>query len=143
MTLTIISELAEKDLDKHTFSRAIEVLSRIVLPKEITGEMIERYFRKALRTGAWSSLPQESRALIYILRRWKGRIKSHTLKSILKNIFLKIELSTFRGKALLYGIIQAMKNPIYKLGELLQNTKRILTLGIFYLNNSLTYRIYG
>lgn len=122
---------------------AMDILSRIVLPREITGEAIEKYLRKALRTRAWRSLSPESRALMYILRNWRGRIKSYILRSILKNLFLQIELFTLRGRALLFGIIQIMKNPIYELGEVLQDAKRLLTPGIFYLNNPFTYRIYG
>ncbi|RLG79468.1 MAG: hypothetical protein DRO13_06010 [Thermoprotei archaeon] len=70
-------------------------------------------------------------------------IKSPTLKSILYKIFLEIELYTLRGKALFYGIILAMKNTIYKLQEVLKDYSKLLTLGIFYLNNPPMYRIYG
>lgn len=143
LLFTHITEVVEKGLDEHMLFEAMDILSRIVLPREITGEAIEKYLRKALRTRAWRRLSPESRALMYILRNWRGRIESYILRSILKNLFLQIELFTLRGRALLFGIIQIMKNPIYELGEVLQDTKRLLTLGIFYLNNPFTYRIYG
>ncbi len=137
-----MAELAEKGLEQPVASRARELLAKMILPKRVTGEVIGKYVRKAIRVGAWKYLKQESRALLILTRRWR-LIKSPTLKSILYRLFLEIELYTLRGKALFYGIILAMKNTIYKLQEVLKDYSKLLTLGIFYLNNPITYRIYG
>ena len=137
-----MAELAEEGIGQPVASRARELLAKMILPKRVTGEIIGKYVRKAIRVGAWRYLKQESRALLIIARRWR-LIKSPTLKSILYKIFLEIELYTLRGKALFYGIILAMKNTIYKLQEALKDYSKLLTIGIFYLNNPLMYRIYG
>ncbi|MDK6027914.1 hypothetical protein QPL79_00845 [Ignisphaera sp. 4213-co] len=87
-------------------------------------------------------LKPESRALLLALRRW-GVVKSSTLKSILLNIFLEIELCTVRGKALFYGIILTMKNCVEKAINIVRDFGKILYTGISYLNNPPMYRIYG
>ena len=140
--LITITELAQSNQAQPLSSKAKRILAKIILPKKINGETISKYIKKAYRTGAWRNLEREARALLILLRRW-GTIKSHTLKNVLHRILLEIELHTLKGQALYYGIILAMKNPIYKLHELLRNTTKLLIMGIFYLNNPPVYRIYG
>lgn len=140
--LTRIMELAERDPAQPVSERAKQLLARIALPKRLDGEAIIKYIRRAHRTGAWRGLSQEARALLTALRGW-GPIRSPTLKAVLRRILTQIELHTLRGQALYYGIIIAIKNPLYRLGELLKNTTRLLVIGISYLNNPPTLRVYG
>ena len=137
-----LAELAGEGPGQHVVLKAKELLTKILLPRKVTGSVVNRYVRKALRTGAWRSLKQENRAILIVARKW-GVIKSATLKSILYRIFLEIELYTIRGKALFYGIILTMKSTIYKLHETLRDIQKLLTIGILYLNNPPMYRIYG
>lgn len=137
---TAFNVLIEKGLEKSVESKAREFLKKILLPNVITREVVEKYFRKALRLGVWKTLKPESRALILVLRKFPHPIKSPSLKSILHNLFLEIELFTFRGKALFYGFVIAIKNCLQRI---LENVSSLLALGISYLNNPPMYRIYG
>jgi len=137
-----LAELAGEGPGQHVVLKAKELLTKILLPKKVTGNIVDRYVKKALRIGAWRDLKQENRAILIVARKW-GVIKSATLKSILYRIFLEIELHTIRGKALFYGIILTMKSTIYKLHEALRDAQKLLTIGILYLNNPPIYRIYG
>jgi len=141
----LIARLAEVGMETIGGSiadRAKDLLAKLLLPREISGKIIDRYIRKALRTNSWRALKPENRALLLALRRWRS-IKSPTLKSILYRVFLEIELHTLRGKALFYGIILAMKNYIHRLEEILRDMAKLLAIGISYLNNPPIYRVYG
>jgi len=137
-----LAELAGEGLGQQITEEAKELLAQIILPQEITRQTIEKYIRKAIQIHAWYHLKRLDKSIL-ILTRKLPKIKSPTLKSILHKIFLKIELCTTRGKALFYGIILSMQNTMYKLYDLLKNVSRLLTIGLFYLNNPITYRIYG
>lgn len=141
----IVAGLAEKlgeGLGQHIIEKAKAIVANIILPREITGRIIEKYIRKAILNRTWYTFPRETKVLL-MLTKHLPKIKSLTLTRILREIFLKIDLATTRGKAYLYGVIIAMQNTLLSLEELLKNTKRLLTIGIFYLNNPLHYRIYG
>ena len=137
-----LAELAEKGLSEQVVEKAKEMLARIILPETVTRRVIEKYMRKAMQAHAWYSLNRVDRAILVLSRRLP-RVKSPVLKSILHKIFLKIELCTIRGKALFYGIIVSMQNVLNRLHELLMDIPKLLTIGLFYLNNPLIYRIYG
>ncbi len=137
-----LAELSGEGLGQQITGKAREILGQIILPKEITRQTIEKYIRKAIQTHAWYRLEKIDKAIL-ILTRKLPRIKSPMLKSILYRIFLEIEMCTTRGKALFYGIIISMHNTLDKLHELLGNVSRLLTIGLFYLNNPPMYRVYG
>jgi len=128
------SELVEK---------AKEVLLSIVAPDNISRAVVEKLFRKALRVGAWSSLKPEQKALILALRKWRGVVRYRNLLEVVKRIFLEVELFTFRGRALLYGVAIAIKNGVNVAKDVLNNTGYILATGIMYLNNPPMLRVYG
>ncbi len=136
---TGLAELLGREVDQDLVSKAKIILGKLILPKKVTGEVIEKYIRKALRTGAWRNLKPISRALLIVARRFK-LIKSPVLKHLLYSIFIEIELYTIKGKALFYGIILAVKNS---LTHLIKSINTLLYLGISYLNNPPWYRIYG
>ncbi|MGC8983279.1 MAG: hypothetical protein ACP5KA_05995 [Desulfurococcaceae archaeon] len=136
-------ERAGEGLSSGLALRAREFVAELLVPKTVTGAVVEKYVRKAIRTGAWRVLKQESRALLLALRRWKSALKSPVLLSILREIFVEVELYTLRGRALFYGFVVAVKSHFEKLAEILRDVPRLLTLGIFYLNSPLHYRIYG
>jgi len=137
-----LAELFEKELEQSVVYKAKEILAKMIIPKKVTGEVVSRHIRKAIRIGAWRYLQQESRVLLIVARRWR-MIKSPILRSVLYRIFLEIELFTFRGKALFYEIIISMKNSLYKLYELVKAYSKLLTIGILYLNNPPMYIVYG
>ncbi len=145
MTLlaTGLAKAAGEGPGQSITQKAKQLLAQILLPKTITPQAIEKYFRKALRTKAWYTLKPETKALILALRKWKHQIKSQTLTQTLKGILTHIELHTLKGKAIYYGIILTLKNTKTRLAELLKNTTQLLITGIFYLNNPPTLRIYG
>ena len=137
-----LAELAGEGLGQQITKEAKELLAQIILPQEITRQTIEKYIRKAIQIHAWHHLKRLDKAILTLTRKLP-KIKSPTLKTILQKIFLQIELHTTRGKALFYGIIISMRNTMHKLHELLKNIPRLLTIGLFYLNNPPIYRIYG
>jgi len=110
-----------------------------LLPGEINRDVVEHYVRKALRSNAWTRLKRESRALLLATRSLKA-IKSRVLRGILEEIFLEIELSTLRGRAVFYGVLLALRQGLI---HILGDIKRIITLGVGYLNLPLPWRILG
>jgi len=120
------------DLAKRT-------VSRFLVPVRVTGETVDHYFRKALRSNAWWKLRRESRALLYASRALRV-VKSPVLLSILRELFLEIELSTLRGKAVYYGVLVALRQG---LREALGDLKKLITLGVGYLNLPLMWRVLG
>ena len=143
--MSFIVEGFEKAVEKGTVvvEHAKKVLLKLFIPSKISRSVIEKFFRKALRTGIWKSLKPEQKALILALRIWRREVKSRKLTEIVKGIFLEIELSTFRGKAFLYGIAITIKNRTGILKNIFKNIGYILATGIMYLNNPPMYRVYG
>ncbi len=128
--------------DLDVVERAKRMLAKLVLPKKITREVVLLYIRKAFRTGAWRTLSPEARALL-LASRILTQVRSPILDSLLRRIFVEIELSTFRGKALFTGIILAFKNFASRVREILRDVTKILFLGVSYLNNPPMYRVHG
>jgi len=105
----------------------------------LTSSLISRFIRKAIRTGVWFMLPTTSRALLLASRCLKI-IKSRVLREILMGIMVEIELSTLRGRAIYYGVLVALRSG---LREALGDFKKLITLGVGYLNLPLMWRILG
>jgi hypothetical protein len=143
--MSFIISVFEKTIERSAplVNYAKKVLMKLLIPVKISRSVVENFYRKALRTGIWRFLKPEQRALILALRIWGREVRSRKLVEIVRKIFLEIELSTFRGKALLYGIAIAIKNRLGVVKYLSTNTSYILALGIMYLNNPPMYRIYG
>jgi len=118
---------------------ARSVVSKFLVPGEITREVITHYTRKALRSGVWWRLKRELRALLLAVR-FLAVVKSPLLKSILREVFTEIELSTLRGKAVFYGVLVALRQGLL---EALGNIKKLTTLGVGYLNLPVMWRIFG
>jgi len=94
------------------------------------------------------NLKPEARALILALRKWKNKINSPTLKTILEEIYVEIELNTLKGKALLYGVTIALRDGILQYLNTTQETinsllKKLICIGISYLSNPPLYRHLG
>ncbi|MEM0172807.1 MAG: hypothetical protein QXV57_09650, partial [Thermoproteota archaeon] len=62
---------------------------------------------------------------------------------IILRIFVEIELYTTRGKAIFYGILEAMRKSREVLSDLSRNLSKIIVMGIQYMNLPLLYRIHG
>lgn len=140
MLANVISEAIE-ELKESLGSRVLEnALAKIVVPKRITREHISKYVRKAFRTGAWKFLAKEARALLLVSSRTVNTVKSYVLYSILKEIFIKIELTSLRGKALYYGLLLLSKRLGSVAKALKQGYLALLFTGISYLNNPPMFR---
>lgn len=122
-------------LDEDVGDSVRRVLSRMVLPRVITGEVVSRYVRKALRLGVWGRLAPETRALLLVCRRLARPVKSRVLAEILSETFLRIELAGLRGKALFYGVVEFVRRGLGSIEDALRSVGRVLCLGISYLNN--------
>jgi len=137
--MMIISNMEEKSkLDKEIK----ETLTKIILPKKITQTHLRKYIRKALANRSWHILTKLERSLLWLTSKIVPTVKSPTLRKTIQQILLKIELATTRGKALYYGILILIKKP-RKIEEIVQNLTYTLYLGLSYINNPPTYRIYG
>ncbi|MEM4888966.1 MAG: hypothetical protein QXJ64_05970 [Thermosphaera sp.] len=117
-----LAEISSRGLEDWLVEHVKFLMTKIIIPSfNSAGGTVQSYIRKAIRTGAWRSLKPESRALLLALRSWKKSVKSPVLQSILSRIFIEIELHTTRGKAIFYGILEAMRKArgVYRIhGEL-------------------------
>jgi len=128
-------------LYKDSFVR--KILEKIILPDDFDKDLVEYYIKRSVRNGSWRMLRPESRALLLVVRFWRGFLKSVVLKNVLKKIFIEIELLTLRGKALFYGILLLLKKSINIIYDYMKDPEKILIIGLSYLNNPPLYRVYG
>ncbi|MEM2208534.1 MAG: hypothetical protein QXG17_07585 [Sulfolobales archaeon] len=139
-----LAEVSSKGLEDRVVEYVKSLMTKVIaLSFDSVGGTVKTYIRKAVRTGAWRSLKPESRALLLALRSWKRSVKSPVLRSILTRIFVEIELHTTRGKAIFYGILEAMREAREVLSDLSRNLSKIIAMGIQYMNLPLLYRIHG
>lgn len=141
MTLIVSAwcEVLGRSIGDDSLTLAKSIVSKFLVPRDVTMGTLEYYYRKALRSNAWWKLRRESRALL-LASRFLSSIKSPVLLSILRELLLEIELHTFRGKAVFYGVLVALRQGIH---EALGDLKRLITLGVGYLNLPLMWRILG
>ena len=141
--MTIIAsawcELIERGVSRDAVLLAKSTVLELLVPSVVTRETVNYYIRKALRSGAWWRLRRESRALL-LASRFLPVVKSPTLLGILREVFSEIELSTLRGKAVFYGVLLALRQG---LREVLRDLKRLVTLGVGYLNLPVMWRVLG
>ena len=140
--MTLLSQLTSLTISSYILEQAKGYLLELITPKRIVSDIIEYYVRRALRLGIWRKLKPEAKALLQVLRKWSKPIKSPLLLTIVKHILLEIEIHTFKGKALLMGLILVLQKSKLYTFKLLQDIKKILLLGISYLNNPLMYRFH-
>ena len=133
-----LMSINREDLDKKIKSK----LTMILLPSEITGNYMRKYIRKALANRSWHLLTKLERSLLWLTSKIVPTVKSPVLKKIIQQILLKIELATTKGKALYYGILILIKK-LKRIEEIVQNLVETLYIGLSYINNPPTYRIYG
>lgn len=140
-----LAELSYSGVGEEVLAEAKRAVARILGASlgSVTGGVVSHYLRKSLRNGSWRILPQCSRALLLALSKWMGVVRSRVLREVLLELFTEIEVYSFRGRALLYGVVVAMARARELLGDVLGNAKRLLTLGIQYLHQPLLYRVFG
>jgi hypothetical protein len=140
--LTLLASAVASSADLNVGPEVLEVLNRVALPERITGEVILRYVRRAVRLGIWRRLRPESRALLLVARRFEV-LRSPVVTSIVRRLLLEVEVHTLRGRALLYGVLIALRDPFLRLAGVLRDVTKLLVLGISYLNNPPLLRFYG
>jgi len=146
--LTIISRIIESlEASSHAHEIAKKVVSKILIPPILTRSILQKYIRKAIRNRSWYRLPRIKRALLYVASKTLDRVRSITLRRLLEEIILEIELAGTMGKAIYYGVVILIKQTPMLIKTLLHETKQLLNkllfLGINYLNNPPIYRMYG
>lgn len=126
--------------------RVESLLKEILLPKTINRLVLQRYLRRALNNGSWHTLARAQRSLLWLSARTLDYVKSPVLDHVLRNILLKIELATFRARALYYGILVYMKKYLVACSitveHVLAKIKQIFYLGVDYINNPLVHTTY-
>jgi hypothetical protein len=140
--LTLLASAATSSANLNVGPEVLEVLNRVALPERITGEVVSRYVRRAVRLGIWRRLRPESRALLLVARGF-AVLRSPVVTSIVRRLLLEVEVHTLRGRALLYGVLIALRDPFLRLAGVLRDATRLLVLGISYLNNPPLLRFYG
>ena len=140
--MTLLASAATSSANLNVGPEVLEVLNRVALPERITGEVVSRYVRRAVRLGIWRRLRPESRALLLVARRF-AVLRSPVVTSIVRRLLLEVEVHTLRGRALLYGVLIALRDPFLRLAGVLRDATRLLVLGISYLNNPPLLRFYG
>ncbi|WP_448578857.1 hypothetical protein [Thermosphaera sp.] len=128
-----------KSLDVGIAQVAFAKVRELVSSQPVSGPVLEMFFRKAVRTGAWGRLSPVSKALLLASRRLV-LVKSPVLRSILLNIMAEIEMYTTRGRAVYYGVVVALKKNMV---EALSSLNRLVTLGIAYLSLPPLWRVFG
>ena len=118
---------------------ALNKVKECIRISRLTSSLIVKFIRKALNTGVWYKLPLVSRALLLAVKRLPV-VKSPVLRNVLLDIMVKIELFTLRGKAVFYGVLVAVRSGFL---EDLSSVKRLITLGVSYLNLPELWRILG
>jgi hypothetical protein len=140
--LTLLASAATSSANLNVGPEVLEVLNRVALPERITGEVVSRYVRRAVRLGIWRRLRPESRALLLVARGF-AVLRSPVVTSIVRRLLLEVEVHTLRGRALLYGVLIALRDPFLRLAGVLRDATKLLVLGISYLNNPPLLRFYG
>jgi len=146
LTYTLIDytrTLAECSSERARLDEEVKgILSRILLPKRYTCEILKKYIRKALINKSWYTLSRTERLLLWLTSKIVSIVKSPTLKRVIDEIVLKIELASLKGKALYYGVLLLIKR-LRRVEEILENIVEVLYTGISYINNPPLYRVYG
>ncbi|QOR94568.1 hypothetical protein IMZ38_01110 [Thermosphaera chiliense] len=133
-------DLLESSHPQGSLEVARSLVAEHLVPENIDRDVLKRYVRKALRNGAWRRLRRESRALLWAAAKHLHKVKSPVLRDVLRGILLEIELSTLRGRAVFYGALLALRQG---LTQVLGNLKRLITLGVGYLNLPTMWRVLG
>jgi len=147
MPIDAVLVSAKKEIDQEIHEQVMDLLSKIILPRQFNKAVLKRYFRRALNNGAWYRLSKVERSLLWLTIRIIDKIKSPILYNSIKKILLNIEMNTFRAKALYHGLIIYMHRIANKINitikEILSNIKTIFYLGLDHINNPQIYKIYG
>lgn len=123
---------------------ASRFLAKVLIPQPLSPQVLSKYVRKAFRSGAWRVLsPEEKALLIFLSKYWRKEVRSETLTEVLRKVLMKIELTTLKGKAILYGLVEYVRMGFGSLTDAIKNITKLLCLGISYLNNPPMYRVYG
>jgi len=125
-----------------TSPEVVRVVEGLVLPEVVTGGLVSRFVRRAVRLGIWRRLRPESRALLLVARRF-AVLRSPVVTSAVRRLLLEIEVHTLRGRALLYGVLIAFRDPFLRLAGAARDVTKLLAIGISYLSNPPIYRVYG
>lgn len=139
-----LAEASSRGIDAETVKLVKSMMTLFLNRDELyTGSGVDRYIRRAIRNGVWGNLGLSTRVLLVALRKWSGVVKSPTLRRILVEIYVEIELYTTRGRALFYGILIAMNRAHGLLYDISSNLTKIMVMGLQYVNLPRIHRIYG
>jgi len=134
LPVTLLADMTAylHDASDSLKEEASRLSTELLFPGILTGEIIEKSFRKALRNGAWRLLSSLEKELILISRRW-SIFRSSFITSVLKRILMEIELQSFKGKAIFFGALILISKGMRSLKNIAQDY--ILFLGSSYLNS--------
>jgi hypothetical protein len=119
--------------------QVLDLLDGVVLPGKVTGGLVSRFVRRAVRLGIWRRLRPESRALLPAARCFSV-FRSPVAVSALRRAMLEVELLTLRGRALLFGVLVSLRDPYLRLSGVFGDVAKLLVVGISYLSNPSAYR---
>lgn len=117
------------------------VFKKLILPKEITKSIVQKYIRRAIHNKSWFMLPRERRALLKALILAQITVvKNSKLKSLILEAIEFIEKHSVKGKAILYGLIIVFNRFKTRVEPWFLKLETLLYLGINYLSNPSLFR---
>ncbi len=139
MTLLAVALERLGSLYTEASEEALRLAEDILAPAgPIPRKTIRGLLGRALRNGAWKTLPRETRALLLAAARSPVRVyRSPRLLALLRRAWLLVELATMRGKAvvaaLTHLLARGVAQGLYSL--LRRGLDKLIAIGIQVLNN--------
>lgn len=123
-------------------AKLVEVSLRILESKfngPIPRGVLERYYRRALRTGVYWRLPEETRGLLYVaLRSTVTVFRGSRVVRVLRRALAYVDLLSLRGYVVLLGLSHALARGFVRLEDALSKAGYIAYVGRWLLE-SLNY----
>ena len=124
---------------------ALRLAEHVLAPAgPIPRKAVRGLLGRALRNGAWKTLPRETRALLLATAQAPVRVyRSPALLALLRRAWLLVELATMRGKAVVAALAHLLtRGTAHRLHSLLRRgLDKLIAIGIQVLNNPWLQRI--
>ena len=145
--LTLLATVLERlgQLYAEASERALRLAEWVLAPAgPVPRSAVRGLLGRALRNGAWRTLPRETRALLLAAAHAPVRVyRSPGLLALLRRAWLLVELATMRGKAVVAALAHLLARGVaqgpYSL--LRRGLDKLIAIGVQVLNNPWLQRI--
>ena len=145
--MTLLANVLERlgSLYAEASEEALRLAERVLAPAgPIPRKAVRGLLGRALRNGAWRTLPRETRALLLATARAPVRVyRSPALLALLRRAWLLVELATMRGKAVVAALAHLLTGGAAQGLHMLlrRGLDKLIAIGIQVLNNPWLQRI--